>query len=85
MNYKFQFSPMSGTHTQAGSPFGENGRATLADAKFFRSWLVYDSDLDATRSSGRINWNIVAGLLLVAAVSAAGWSGVVLLARHFLR
>jgi hypothetical protein len=88
MNYKYQFSPMSSTpNTRAGSPFGKTKTwsARLEDAKFFRSWLVYDSDLDATRTSGRFNWNIIAGLLLMVAVSAAGWSGVALLARYFLK
>ena len=86
MNYKYQFSPMSST-PNAGSPFAKNKTwsARLEDAKFFRSWLVYDSDLDASRTSGRFNWNIIAGLLLMVAVSAAGWSGVALLARYFLK
>jgi hypothetical protein len=92
MNYKYQFSPMSGTpNSRAGSPFVKSSpftkswSARLEDAKFFRSWLVYDSDLDSTRTSGRFNWNVIAGLLLMAAVSAAGWSGVALLARYFLK
>jgi hypothetical protein len=90
MDYKYQFSPMSGMsgtpNPRAGSAFGESWRAPFArreDATFFRSWLVYDSDLDATRTSGRFNWNIIAGLLFMAAVSAAGWSGLALLARYF--
>jgi len=88
MNYKYQFSPMSSTpNAHAGSPFAKTKiwSARLEDAKFFRSWLVYDSDLDASRTSGRFNWNIIAGLLLMAAVSLAGWSGVALLARYFLK
>ena len=86
MNYKYQFSPMSSTpNARAGSPFAKTWSARLEDAKFFRSWLVYDSDLDASRTSGRFNWNIIAGLLLMVAVSAAGWSGVALLARYFLK
>jgi len=92
MNYKLQFSPMSSTtNGHSGSSFvktpafAKTWSARLEDAKFFRSWLVYDSDLDATRTSGRFNWNIIVGLLLMAAVSAAGWYGVALLARYFLK
>jgi hypothetical protein len=52
------------------------------DVDLFRSWLVYDSDFELTRTRGRINWNMVAGALLAVLVSAAGWAGIaVLVAR----
>lgn len=49
------------------------------DTRFFRSWLVYDSDLEFSRTSGRVNWNMVGGLALSLIVSVAGWTGIVLL------
>ena len=92
MNYKLQFSPMSSTtNGHSGSsfvktpPFAKTWSARLEDAKFFRSWLVYDSDLDATRTRGRFNWNVILGLVLMAAVSAGGWYCVDLLVQHFLK
>jgi hypothetical protein len=80
MDYKMQLSPISVTH-------GSRMRIPLLnreDAKFFRSWLVYDSDLDATRTRGRLNWNMIAGLGLMAVVSGAGWYGIAVLVEHFL-
>jgi hypothetical protein len=77
MNYRMQFSPMSSTH--------QTRLATWEDIKFFRSWLVYDSDLEATRTRGRVNWNMVGGFVLVAVISAGGWFGISLIARHLLK
>ena len=68
MNYRMQFSPMSGTH--------QSRLASWEDAKFFRSWLVYDSDLEATRTRGRVNWNMVLGVALATGISACFWAGV---------
>jgi hypothetical protein len=53
--------------------------------KFFRSWLVYDSDLEASRSRGRVNWNMLAGFTAMVAISAGGWSCIGLLVRHLLK
>ncbi len=87
MNYKLQFSPTSGKsslrlplHPRRGAP-----PVDWDDAKFLRSWLIYDSDLESTRTHGRLNWNMIAGLALTAVVSASGWAGVVLLVRHFMK
>jgi hypothetical protein len=80
MNYKMQLSSVSGT-SETGLRMSLESRE---ETKFFRSWLVYDSDLDATRSRGRINWNMVAGMALMVLVSAAGWYGIALLIRHLL-
>lgn len=80
MNYKLQFSPISSTgESHVGRPLRERWGASLAsreDAKFFRSWLVYDSDLEATRTRGRINWNMLLGLALAVAISAGFWTGI---------
>jgi hypothetical protein len=80
MNYKMQPSPMSGAHASHFLPL-----ANREDAKFFRSWLVYDSDLDATRTRGRLNWNMVASLALMAVISAGGWFGIGMLARYLVK
>ena len=77
MNYRMQLSPMSGIRPtpadvhQSDSP--EAPPANLDDAKFVRSWLVYDSDLDLNRTPGHMNWNVLLGLVLAAAVSAGAW------------
>jgi hypothetical protein len=89
MNHRLQLSPTpSPPRSNARSRLSGRWGATLAkreDAKFFRSWLVYDSDLDATRTRGRFNWDIIAGLILMVLISAAGWWGISLLFRHFLK
>jgi len=89
MNHRLQLSPISGTpHSNPRLRFNGRWGAPLArweDVKFFRSWLVYDSDLEAMRTQGRFNWNIIAGLVLMAVVSAAGWWGISLLFRHFVK
>jgi hypothetical protein len=80
MTNKMHISPISSTHeSRLRVPF-----TSREDAKFFRSWLVYDSDLETTRTRG-INWNMIAGLVLIAVVSGAGWFGIGLLLRHFLK
>ncbi len=55
------------------------------EARFFRSWLVYDSDLETSRSEGSVNWSVIAGLVVIAAVSASGWYGISLLVRHLVK
>ena len=81
MNYKMQLSPISSTHkSHIRLP-----RARWEEARFFRSWLVYDSDLEATRTRGRINWNMVTSLALITLVSGGGWVGISLLLRHLLK
>ncbi|MGA2021245.1 MAG: hypothetical protein ABSH02_11700 [Candidatus Sulfotelmatobacter sp.] len=81
MNYKMQLSPISGAHeSHIQLPL-----TSAQDARFFRSWLVYDSDLDTTRSHGRLNWNMFAGFALMAAVSVGGWFGIALLLQYLLK
>lgn len=40
-------------------------------AEFFRSWVIYDSELDKPR---RINRNALLGMALVVAISAGFWT-----------
>jgi hypothetical protein len=86
MNHRLQLSPISHSLGHSPAGFGEK-RNSLGweNAKFFRAWLVYDSDLEDSRPQGRINWNVVTGLIVMAAVSASGWYGVNLLVRHLLK
>jgi hypothetical protein len=87
MNHRLQLSPISHGPGHSPAAFGEkrNSRVSWENAKFFRSWLVYDSDLEESRTQGRINWNVVTGLLVMAAVSASGWYAVTVLVRHLLK
>jgi hypothetical protein len=50
--------------------------SNLQDMKFLRSWLVYDSELPRRFIPGRVNWNLVLGLLSVVAISASFWAGI---------
>ncbi|MFZ0772960.1 MAG: hypothetical protein WCA49_23250 [Candidatus Sulfotelmatobacter sp.] len=89
MNRRSQLSPIfsppgSNSRLPPAAP-SRGSRARWQDAKLFRSWLVYDSDLEATRTQGRFNWNVVSGLVLMAVVSGGGWFCIGLLARHFLK
>jgi len=59
--------------------------ADLEDAKFLRSWLVYDSSVDENRTRGRFNWNAALGLALMTAVSAGVWAGIALLIARLVR
>lgn len=77
MNYKAsQLSP--------GSTHGENLRISVQnrwsmpfgnpwEATFFRSWLIYDPELDPQR---RKNRDVVLGMALVLVISASFWIGV---------
>jgi len=77
MNYKLQPFPVTRSHESRVHLPSRKARGVapenLEDAKFFRSWLVYDSDLETTRT-GRVNWNVVLGLGLVVALSASFWA-----------
>jgi len=63
------------------------------NARFFRSWLVFDSgwhsglhsDLELSHAEGGVNWSFILGLAVMVAVSATGWYGIALLVRHLLR
>jgi hypothetical protein len=57
----------------------------VLDTKFLRSWLVYDSSLEAGETRGSANRNIILGLSLAVGVSAVFWVAVGLIATHFLK
>ncbi|MGD0986760.1 MAG: hypothetical protein ABR874_03045 [Candidatus Sulfotelmatobacter sp.] len=87
MNYRLQLSPISNL-PQPHPLLGVDIKRTTTrweEMKFFRSWLVYDSDLETSRSGGRVNWSVIVGLVVMAAVSAGGWYGVSLVLRHLLK
>jgi hypothetical protein len=54
----------------------------VLDTKFLRSWLVYDSSLEAGKTGGSTNWNTILGLSLAVGVSAGFWVAVGLIATH---
>ena len=91
MIHKLQPSPLFNTHgaprrqpppRQPIAPWG-TPPVNVEDTRFFRSWLVYDSDFEITRTHGRVNWNVIAGVALTIVVSAAGWGGIAWLVAHF--
>jgi hypothetical protein len=92
MNRRLQFSPIFGTQQPQQDPAAnlplrerwEGPAAKWENAEVFRSWLVYDSDLEAEHSSskGHFNWNAVLGLALAVAVSVTFWVGVVLMVAN---
>jgi hypothetical protein len=57
----------------------------VLDTKFLRSWLVYDSSLEAGETGGSANWNKILGLSLAVGVSAGFWVAVGLIATRFLK
>ena len=80
MNYRLQLSPISGTRESqldlSSRERWEGPVANSQDANVFRSWLVYESDVETVRSAGRVNWNTVLGLALAVVVSVSFWVGV---------
>jgi hypothetical protein len=86
MSYKSQLFPLSSTSEtplrQRISQAWGSSQSNLQDIKFLRSWLVYDSELDSSRTRGRVNWNMVLGLVLATGVSAGFWTGVGLMVVH---
>jgi hypothetical protein len=59
--------------------------ANVLDTKFLRSWMVYDSSLEAGKAGGSASWNPILGLSLAVGVSAGFWVAVGLIATHFLK
>jgi hypothetical protein len=88
MNYRLQLSPISGTHESTGVPSHDQWDGSLTnweDAKFFRSWLVYDSDQEPNRTDGRSKWTMVLGLAMAVVVSVSFWVGVGLIIARLAR
>jgi hypothetical protein len=83
MNYKLQPFPLFGPpESRLARP---TAPARWEAQNFFRTWLVYDSDLEATRTRGHINWNVIMGVLFMTVVSGSGWFCIGLFVRHFLK
>lgn len=82
MNYRWQLSPLSGTReSQAGLSSSERWQVPFShweNAKFYRSWLVYDFNPQGAATRG-IDWNVLLGLAFTVGVSASFWTGVGLL------
>ena len=56
----------------------------VLDTKFLRSWLVYDSSLEAGKAGGSASWNTILGLSLAVGLSAGFWVAVGLIATRLL-
>jgi len=69
MNDKSELFTVSSVH-------GTGLSRRIGDMEFLRSWLVYDSQIQTGLRRGRVNWNLVAGVVLTIAVSASFWAGV---------
>ncbi len=81
---RLRLSPQSSTHDAL--PLNDWPSALPAnweDARFLRSWLVYDSKTRPGLELPRINWYAVLGLTLATAVSASVWAGIGLMIAHF--
>jgi hypothetical protein len=85
MNHRLQLSPISNLPSSHSHQGWVDSLAAREQAKFFRSWLVYDSDIETNRTRGRVNWSLLLGLVFMVVVSTGGWLGIGLLARHFLK
>ncbi len=87
MSYRLQPFPTSGTReARARQPLAEpRGAPRLRpeDAKFFRSWFVYDFNPRSIRPRVGVNWGAVGGLGLATVVSVGFWVGVGLTIARF--
>ena len=67
----------------AGSSWEENlQEMDVQSIRMLRSWLVYDSMVEAGSVPRRVNWNSVLGLALATAVSLSIWAGIGLMIAH---
>jgi hypothetical protein len=87
MNYRLQLSPISGSRESRidlpSCELWEDPFSNWENAKFYRSWLVYDSDPQDEVTRGRMNWSVVLGLTSAAVVSISFWVGAGLLLARF--
>ncbi len=90
MSYKeMQLSPLSTGNAQVKILIEGPWSAPLAqsdDARFLRSWMVYDSGVGGGTDAARagFDWNALLGLTVVVGVSASFWVGVGLTFSHLL-
>jgi hypothetical protein len=88
---KLQPSPLPSTRgTPLHQPIGPWGSPPvhLDNMRFFRAWLVFDSEGRDSEHEPRpgkegTNWNLIGGVALMTLVSAAGWAGIALLISRF--
>jgi hypothetical protein len=83
MSYKVQPFPVinareSRRHGSLSKRLGDppTWSTTGEDVQLFRSWLVYDSNIQQGFGLRRVNWNTVRGLALATAISVGVWAGV---------
>jgi hypothetical protein len=81
---RLQLSPISSTHDAL--PLNDWRSALPAnweDARWFRSWLVYDAKVRPGLELPSVNWYKLLGFTLATAFSGGVWIGIGLLAAHF--
>jgi hypothetical protein len=81
---RLQLSPISSTHDAL--PLNDWRSALPAnweDARWFRSWLVYDTRIRPGLELPHVNWYKLLGITLVTAVSGGAWAGIWLMVAHF--
>lgn len=81
---RLQLSLISSTHDAL--PLNDWRSALPAnweDARFFRSWLVYDPGVRPGLELPCVNWYKLLGITLATAVSGGVWAGLGLLVAHF--
>ena len=88
MSYKeMQLSPLSTRSTQVKILIEGPWSAPLAqsaDARFLRSWMVYDSGFGGGTDATTSGFNALLGLVVIVGVSASFWAGVGLTLSHLL-
>jgi hypothetical protein len=86
MNYRLQLFRLSGLREAEDSSLQKNALrispSEWKDPEFFRSWMVYEFDLEPGDPSGRINWNTVLGLSLAFSIGAGFWTAAGLLIAY---
>jgi hypothetical protein len=91
MSYRvMQLSPLSTGNTQVKILIEGPWSAPLmdsADARFLRSWMVYDSGVGDGRDAATsgLNWNAILGLVVIVGISASFWTGVGITISHLLK
>jgi hypothetical protein len=83
MSYKSQLFSVSGADDALPLRDWRNALpANWEEARFFRSWLVYDSTVRPGLELPRVNWYKLLGLTLAVALSAGVWAGIGLMIAH---
>ncbi len=93
MSYRvMQLSPLSTRSTHVKMKILIEGPwsgplVNSADARFLRSWMVYDSRVGGGRDAATsgLNWNAILGLVVIVGASASFWTGVGITLSHLLK